>query len=95
MNTQIFKNYDDFFERQEKIINGVSPEFAEKFPNYAEMNQTNTGCWDCYNCTECYGCRNCIECQDCIRCNDLVLCTDCNRSQYNYNTNNEKQPLTY
>jgi len=49
MNTQIFKNYDDFFERQDKNINGVSEEFAKKFPNYAEMNQTNTGCWDCYN----------------------------------------------
>jgi len=88
MNTKIFKNYDDFFERQDKNINGVSEEFAKKFPNYVEMNQTNTKCWNCYNCKnciECFECQNCAGCKyctNCTHCNDLVLYKDCNGSQY-------------
>ena len=43
--TQIFETYQDFLSREDKEINGVSPEFAEANPNYKEDNKTNKGCW--------------------------------------------------
>ena len=43
MKTEIFKSYKAFMQREDKTTNGVSPRFAERFPNYAEMNETNTG----------------------------------------------------
>jgi hypothetical protein len=45
MKTQIFKSYDEFLQREDKSVNGVSDEFAQRHVNYAEQNETNTGCW--------------------------------------------------
>ncbi|HGF5258962.1 TPA: hypothetical protein ACF37V_004684 [Vibrio parahaemolyticus] len=87
MNTEIFENYDDFKQRLNKNINGVSKKFSEKHPNYQQMNLTNTGCWECVNskdclaCIRCYDCANCNGCFDCARCifcSDSIYCIACN-----------------
>ena len=57
MKTEIFESYRAFLQREDKSVNGVSPRFAERFPNYAEMNETNTGCWNCYDCKYCKNCE--------------------------------------
>jgi len=91
MNTEIFENYDAFLARPDKRVNGVSPEFAEAYPNYASDNVGNTGCWNCRdcnyctNCKECTGsafCRNCwhcMNCESCTMCNSCDSCSDCDK----------------
>ena len=75
--TQIFENKEQFDAREDKSINGVSHEFAERHPNWAEMNESNTGCWDCWGCVDCVDCTNCNLCNDCINCSDCKNCTWC------------------
>lgn len=53
MKTEIFKSYLEFLRREDKTVNGVSPEFAEKHPDYEKQNATNKGCWDCSRCSGC------------------------------------------
>jgi len=84
--TQIFSTYGNFLSREDKTVNGVSPEFAAQHPNWEQDNKTNTGCWNCTtsegcrDCKECVSCRGCIECvwcTGCIECRECVCCIEC------------------
>lgn len=70
MKTVVFKTYSDFLAREDKKINGVSPEFAEKHPDYEKQNETNIGCWNCSGCYDCYDCSRCYDCSGCSGCSD-------------------------
>ena len=37
--TKIFNSYSEFLKREDKSINGVSPEFAEAHPDYEKDNE--------------------------------------------------------
>lgn len=83
MNTVIFESYDEFCARSDKAVNGVSPDFALKNPDYKEQNKSNLGCWNCEkckNCVECISCLNCHECNNCSKCRNCskcFVCSDC------------------
>ena len=77
MKTQIFENLGDFRKREDIKINGVSKEFAEKFPNYEIDNKTNQGCWECLNCKNCEWCENCSDSQQCKACSYCKKCKEC------------------
>ena len=62
MPTQIFATYGDFLKREDKAVNGVSPEFAKSNPDYEEQQETNQGCWNCVYCKDCKDCKNCVGC---------------------------------
>ncbi len=62
MKTEIFESYNAFKQRTDKAVNGVSTKFANKYPNWKEMNETNQGCWNCVECTECRMCKKCKNC---------------------------------
>lgn len=67
MKTKIFENYEEFLLREDKTVNGVSREYAESNPNYAEDNETNVACWNCRDCRDCQRCRTCrysLQCKD-------------------------------
>jgi hypothetical protein len=57
--TLVFDSYESFLSRDDKRFNGVSPEFAEKHPDYEKDNATNIGCWNCSGCSRCYDCYDC------------------------------------
>ena len=84
METQIFEDFKEFNKREDKSINGVSPEFAERFPNYKVDNETNSGCWECnhcdhcVNCDFCNDCKRCNYCRHCKNCKNCRLCESCN-----------------
>ncbi len=63
---KIFKNFDEFKNRANKKINGVSPEFAKKHPNYQKDNLYNLGCWNCTNCKYCIDCDSCTDLDKCL-----------------------------
>jgi uncharacterized protein YjbI with pentapeptide repeats len=63
---KIFKNFGEFKNRANKRINGVSPEFAKKYPNYQEDNLYNLGCWNCMNCKYCIDCDSCTNLYKCL-----------------------------
>jgi len=82
--TQIFKNYQEFKNRPNKDVNGVTQELVDEMvkgnPNYDYIrdNATNTGCWNCYRCRECKDCISCkfsFDCSDCTYCNSCQCCT--------------------
>jgi hypothetical protein len=89
MATQIFNYYAELLTREDKIINGVSPAFAETNPEWAEMNADNVGCWDCRYCDRCSFCTHCSHCVECYHntvcnfsyrstyCKDCETCLDC------------------
>ena len=77
MKTLIFESYKEFSSRGDKTINGVSKEFAEKHPDYEEINKTNRGCWDCEGCKECVVCEDCVDCWKCKGCYNCLKCADC------------------
>ena len=77
MKTQIYKNYSDFRDREDKALNGVSPEFAELNPEWEKQNAKNDGCWNCSYCSDCSGCSYCIDCIDCSGCSGCIDCIDC------------------
>lgn len=78
METQIFKSYEDFLNRPDKTVNGVSEDFAKANPNYGDDNSNNTGCW---NCSECRNCKDCEWCKRCYYCENCYECEYCqNRS---------------
>jgi len=64
MKTQIFKTYQDFINRKDKKINGVSVVFSEDNPDFIEQNKTNKGCWNCSGCYDCSDCSGCYDCYD-------------------------------
>lgn len=70
MKTQIFKDYLEFCNRADKDLNGVTQEFANSNPNWAE-EKNNKGCWNCY---DCYGCSRCSDCYDCYVCYVCYVC---------------------
>ena len=78
--TQIFESYGHFLDREDKSVNGVSPDFAFVHPDYYADNFTNTGCW---NCLACRYCDNCIYCSyshhltDCATCSFSDHCSRC------------------
>ena len=58
METKIFKDYEDFLNREDKKINGVTLSFLEKNKiNLKELKLTN--CEGCFNCNNCNYCDNC------------------------------------
>lgn len=79
--TRIFKSYEEFLDRSDKSINGVSIEFAIDNPEWEEMNITNTGCWNCYLCFDCYFCDSCKYCTYCRDCTLCVYCFSCVSSE--------------
>jgi len=64
---QIFKNYEEFLEAKKinPSINGVSIDFAKKYPQYIDMNDC-CGCWNCASCIDCTDCKYCFSCVGCI-----------------------------
>jgi len=70
MKTQIFNSYAHFLNREDKTANGVSPEFAEKYPDFEAQNETNSGCWNCSDCRYCRYCSDCSDCRYCSYCSD-------------------------
>ncbi len=75
--TEIFDTYKSFQKREDKSINGVSPDFAKKHPDYVNENKYNKGCWDCYDCSGCSGCSGCHDCYDCSYCSCCSRCSGC------------------
>lgn len=73
--TEVFESYEDFLAREDKSVNGVSTHATKIYPNYAEMNETNTGCWNCFNCTNCIDCISCDYCTDCTNCKSCWHCS--------------------
>jgi len=69
---QVFNSYEEFNDRKDKTICGISVEFSVKYPDYLINNKTNIGCW---NCVGCYRCVNCFECVSCIDCKDMLKST--------------------
>lgn len=49
--TQIFKSWTEFYNRENKELNGVSEEFAKENQNYETDNEDNNGCWNCSDCS--------------------------------------------
>lgn len=68
MNTLIFKSWIEFINREDKLLNGVSEDFAAANPNFEKDNESNEGCW---NCTRSSRSSRCTDCTDCSRCTDL------------------------
>jgi len=74
MKTEIFESYAAFIKREDKTVNGVSPEFARENPDFSKENESNKGCW---NCSYCFGCSRCSDCVDCSDCSDCFHCSGC------------------
>lgn len=73
--TRIFSGYSKFLSRENKDINGVSPSFAEEYPNYEEDNENNKGCWNCVDCSGCFDCLCCSRCSECSNCCNCYGCS--------------------
>ena len=76
--TEIFEDFGAFKERKNKDLNGVSVEFAEKYPDYKEMNSTNKGCWDCAYSMYCDTCMQCFYSVELTMCIQCAYCKNCN-----------------
>ena len=63
--TLVFESYAAFLSREDKNINGVSPEFAKNNPRFEADNEINEGCWNCSGCFDCSDCSDCFDCSDC------------------------------
>ena len=79
MKTEIFKTYADFYRREDKEVNGVSPAFAEEHPDFEKQNETNKRCWNCSGCSDCSDCSDCSRCSGCSGCSDCSDCSHCSR----------------
>lgn len=82
--TKIFKDHQEFIDRKDKSQNGVNQEFADKYPHWKEINDTNTGCWNCYYCMNCIHCNYCRYCLDCWYCKSCKSCINCYNSYYHH-----------
>lgn len=87
--TEIFKTLEEFNGRVDKSVNGVSAYFVEQFPNWREMNATNTGCWNCFDCEHCSYCQYCQDCKRCEKCFDLKGVDDASELMGNYFKDND------
>ena len=85
MKTQIFKNKSEFLKREDKSINGVSAEFAERHPDFVKDNESNSGCWNCWNGSDCSNCSYCYDCSGCSGCSNCFRCSDCSDCFYGIN----------
>jgi len=73
---QIFENYEEFCNRKDKTINGVSQQFLDG--NNRTLETLNLRyCMGCYNCYECFNCDDCIYCVKCKNCKNCGRCCDC------------------
>lgn len=83
MKTLIFDTYEDFKNRENEAINGVSPFFAKANPDFEKQNETNMGCFNCIDCTyskhsvDCVSCENVTSCHDCFECVNCIGCVSC------------------
>ena len=70
METKIYENYQDFLNREDKKMNGVTLAFLEENNiNLNGLNLTNCeSCFNCVNCRKCNNCRNCEKCENCDNC---------------------------
>jgi len=75
--TQIFTDLEAFKARDDKKINGVSPEHAATHLNWESDNATNNGCWNCSSCSYCSYCSYCSSCRSCSDCSYCSSCSDC------------------
>lgn len=82
MKTQIFNSYQEFQEREDKTINGVSPEYAKRNPNYQEDNATNQGCYESSGCTGSIDCLQSWNLKDCTNCSTCSNSENCNNCSY-------------
>ena len=71
---QIFKDYDEFLNRSDKSVNGVTQKFLDE--NYLILEHLQLknciGCFNCFNCKDCINCKDCLNCEDCKDCNHQV-----------------------
>ena len=86
METKIYKNYQDFFSREDKRINGVTLSFLEENNiNLDDLNLTSCeGCFNCVNCEscrKCYNCGNCYNCENCEKCYNCENCENCKNGE--------------
>ena len=88
--TRVYKGKEDFVNRADKEENGVSEEFALRYPHYRYDNDTNKGCWNCLRCTHCKNLDSCTMCwnsrdskelYDCIWCYGCQNCEGCRGCQ--------------
>lgn len=86
METKIFKNYEEFFKREDIGINGVTKEFAEKHNINLEEDEDNYGCWNCLRCGDTAYANNCTNCSNCDNCKNCEYCEDL-RGLRNYKNN--------
>jgi hypothetical protein len=82
MKTLIFNSYNEFLNRPDKLINGVSQDFANENPKYEAMNETNKACWNCRYCSDCSDCSSCSDCSYCAYCSSCSSCSDCSSCSY-------------
>jgi len=52
---QIFKSYEEFLQREDKSINGVSQEYLD----YNNLTLETLNLINCEQCWNCYECENC------------------------------------
>lgn len=74
MITLIFESLEDFENREDKSVNGVSLKVAGSNPNFEEENSTNEGCWNSVNCRHCVECKECVDCSFCEECIESQGC---------------------
>ena len=73
--TRIYKDYEEFQNRTNKLDNGVSIEFAQLNPRFKAWNATNSGEHESASCEGWAGgkgCYYCTRCVDCIKCKSGV-----------------------
>lgn len=84
MTTQVFKTYADFLAREDKKVNGVSPDFTGVF------DDSNVGCWNCTHCTGCIYCAHCAHCKNCLACTGCKDLTGCTIGELNIEVKDEE-----
>lgn len=79
MNVEIFKDCEEFYNREDKYINGVSEEFLSD--NDLTLDNVNLvdciGCWNCANCINCDYCEYCEYAVDCFGEDDYIGSANC------------------
>ena len=70
---RIYRDYEDFQNRLDKNINGVTQDFYDS--NRGKISLPNSyGCWNCNKCNNCYDCVNCYNCEVCLGCENCKNC---------------------
>ena len=79
MKTRVFKSFQDFLNRKDLEVNGVSEEFLNTYTDAIEDNESNISCWNCYGCRDCRNDQECIRCVYCVECEGCIDCRYCSR----------------